>query len=197
MPAAKRERPLIDGFLSDYDFRAAYEIPVNAPAPAVYEHLLASDLHASWIVRLLISLRTGKRIPQDQPRRGFRQRFQGSGFVILAEMPDEELVIGVVGKFWRPDGGRYLDLRPDEFVGFSRPGHAKVAMNFRVRPERVESTVFSTETRILCCDRAAWWKFRAYWALVGPFSGVIRKAMLKQIKREAERAESIPEKRIT
>jgi hypothetical protein len=29
-------------------------------------------------------------------------------------------------------------------------------------------------------------KFRAYWLLVGPFSGLIRKAMLHQVKRIAE-----------
>ena len=29
-------------------------------------------------------------------------------------------------------------------------------------------------------------KFRIYWSLVGPFSGLIRKAMLKQVKTEAE-----------
>ena len=33
---------------------------------------------------------------------------------------------------------------------------------------------------------AALWKFRAYWSLVGPFSGLMRKAILKQVKTEAE-----------
>jgi hypothetical protein len=46
--------------------------------------------------------------------------------------------------------------------------------------------VLSTETRIKCFGRAALWKFRSYWSLVGPFSGLIRKAILKQVKTEAE-----------
>ncbi len=192
MPA---ERALIDEFLPDCDFRAAYEISINAPAAMVYKRVLISDFSASWIVRLLMYLRTGERILRDQSTDDLRQRFQGSGFLILGETPGEEVVIDVAGKFWRPDGGRVLDLSAGDFVGFSRPGQAKVAMNFRIRPETPDCNVLSTETRIQCCDLAAWWKFRLYWALAGRFSGVIRKAILKQVKAEAE-AERVLEERI-
>lgn len=44
----------------------------------------------------------------------------------------------------------------------------------------------STETRIKCFGSAALWKFRPYWSLVRPFSGLIRKAILKQVKTAAE-----------
>jgi hypothetical protein len=47
-------------------------------------------------------------------------------------------------------------------------------------------TVPSTETRIKCLGLAAWWKFRIYWNLVGAFSGLMRKSILKQAKTEAE-----------
>jgi hypothetical protein len=30
------------------------------------------------------------------------------------------------------------------------------------------------------------WKFRVYWSLIGPFSRLMRKAILKQVKTEAE-----------
>jgi hypothetical protein len=46
--------------------------------------------------------------------------------------------------------------------------------------------VLSTETRIKCFGRAALWKVRIYWSLVGPFSGLMRKAILKRAKTEAE-----------
>jgi transposase len=39
------------------------------------------------------------------------------------------------------------------------------------------------------------WKFRLYWSLVGPFSGFMRKAILKQVKTETEsRVEPNPPK---
>ena len=105
-------------------------------------------------------------------------RLQGTGFVILAEVPDEEIVIGVAGRFWRPDGGRCLGLTADDFAVYSRPGYAKVAWNFRLRADSPENTVLSTETRIKCFGLAALWKFRLYWSRVGPFSGLIRRQFL-------------------
>jgi hypothetical protein len=54
-----------------------------------------------------------------------------------------------------------------------------------------ESALLSTETRIKCFGAAALWKFCLYWSVVGPFSGLIRKAILKKVKTEAESSERI------
>jgi hypothetical protein len=177
----------IDEFLPNPDFAAAYEIPIHAPVSLVYERLLALDITASPIVRLLLSLRTGGRVRRPSGPGDFSRRFAGTRFVILAEVPDEEVVIGVAGRFWRPGGGRRLGLKPGDFIAFSRAGHAKAAMNFRMRSHSQGRTLLATETRIACFGPAAWWKFRLYWAVVAPFSGVIRRAILKQIRVEAER----------
>lgn len=176
----------IDEFLPNHDFSARYEIRINAPASAVYQCLLRWDFSELWLVRVLMTLRKGKCLPRNRLPGDLRRRLQGTGFVMLAEVPGDELVIGVAGQFWRPDGGRCLDLTKDEFVGFSRSGYAKVAWNFKLRAESPESTFLSTETRINCLGSAAFWKFRFYWTLVGPFSGLMRKAILKRVKIEAE-----------
>ena len=60
--------------------------------------------------------------PESRP--DLPQRLQGTGFVILDDVPGEELLIGVAGKFWRPDGGRCLDLTSGDFGGFSALGYA-------------------------------------------------------------------------
>ena len=177
---------LIDEFLPNRDFSAAYKIRVNAPTSVVYECLLRSDFSQVWLVRLLMSLRSGKWMQRDRLVSDLRQRLKGTGFVVLAEVPDEELVIGVAGRFLRPDGGRCLDLTADSFANFSTPGYAKVAWNFKLRANSPESTLLSTETRIKCFGPAALWKFRVYWSLVGPFSGLLRKAILNEVKTEAE-----------
>ena len=179
-------RSRIDGFLPTSDFRATYEIRIDAPASVVYECLLRSDFREAWLVRLLMCIRSGKRLPRNRMPGDLRQRLQGTGFVVLAEAPNEEIVIGVAGRFWRPDGGRCMELTAKDFAGFSRPSYAKVAWNFKLREESPQSTVLSTETRIKCFGQAALWKFRSYWSLVGPFSGLMRKAILKQVKTEAE-----------
>jgi hypothetical protein len=174
----------IDEFLPNYDFSARYEIRIDAPASAVYRCLLRSDFSELWLVRVLMTLRSGKRLPRNRVPSDLRRRLQGTGFVMLAEVPGDELVIGVAGRFWRPDGGRCMGLTADDFTEFSRPGYAKVAWNFKLRADSTESTVLSTETRIKCFG-AAFWKFRLYWTVVGPFSGLMRKAILKQIKTAA------------
>jgi hypothetical protein len=180
-----KARSLMDEFLPTHDFGASYEIRINATRALVYQCLIRSDFNKSWLVRLLMTIRSGKRIPRTRVPGDLPQRLQGTGFVMLAEAPGEELVIGVAGKFWRPDGGRCLDLTASDLVGFARAGYAKAAWNFRLRVES-ECTVLSTETRIKCFGRASLWKFRTYWILVAPFSGLIRKAILKQVKVEAE-----------
>jgi hypothetical protein len=173
---AAPDRPRIDAFLPTYDVSASYEVRIRAPRSVVYQCLLRSDFNDLCLVRLLMTIRTGKRPPRNRVPGALLQRLRGTGFVILDDMPGEELVIGVAGRFWRPDGGRCLDLRADDFAGFSRAGYAKVAWDFRVRTESPECTVLSTETRVKCFGRAALWKFRFYWNLVGPFSGLMRKA---------------------
>jgi len=120
-------------------------------------------------------------VPSD-----LRQRLRGTGFVILSEVPDDEIVIGVAGRFWRPDDGRCLDLTAGDFGGFARPGYAKAAWNFKLSAESPECTVLSTETRIKCLGWEALSKFRLYWGLVSPFSGLIRTAILRQVKTAAE-----------
>jgi hypothetical protein len=179
-------RSLMDEFLPNHDFSAAYEISINAPAPVVSECLLHLDFNELWLVRLLLTLRTGKRPPRNRKASDLRQRLRGTGFVILADVPNVEVVIGVAGRFWRPDGGRCLDLTAGDFCGFARAGYAKAAWNFRLRIESPECTVLSTETSIKCFGQGALWKFRIYWTFVGPFSGLMRKAILKRVKTEAE-----------
>lgn len=188
----EHQRSRIDESLPDHDFSAAYQISIKAPPPVVYQHLLVSDFNDIWIVRVLMSLRSGKQIQRDQAPIDLRQRLRGTGFFILSEVPNDELVIGVAGKFWRPDGGRCLDLTPADFGGFSRPGYAKAAWNFKLRTDVPGSTVLSTETRIKCYGRSALWRFRIYWSLISPFSGLIRKAILGRIRTESETAVSQP-----
>jgi hypothetical protein len=186
MNVPAQEPARMDEFLPVYEVSAAYEIRIHAPALVVYQCLLRCDFNQLWIVRTLMSLRSGKRLPRKRVPGDLFQRLQGTGFVMLDDVPGEEVVIGVAGKFWRPDGGRCLELTAGDFSGFARPGYTKAAWNFRFKAEASNCTVLSTETRVQCFGRAALWKFRAYWSLVGPFSGWIREAILKQVKIEAE-----------
>ena len=179
-------RSRIDEFLAIYDVSATDEIGINAPGFGGVSESPPIRLQPTVGGAVLMTIRSLRRIRRTPVASDLRQRLQGTGFVTLADVLDEEIAIGVTGKFGRPDGGRCLDLTPADFGEFCRPGYAKAAWNFWLRTESPHRTVLSTQTRIKCFGRAALWKFRLYWILVSPFSGMIRKAILKQVKTEAE-----------
>jgi hypothetical protein len=106
-----------------------------------------------------------------------------SGFVVLDEAPGDEIVLGLVGRFWSPTGG-LLRVDPAEFAGFDRPGYAVAAWNFTLRGDG--PVTLATETRVRLTDDGARRRFRPYWALVGPFSGLTRREMLRVVRRAAE-----------
>ena len=49
-----------------------------------------------------------------------------------------------------------------------------------------DKTLLSTETRILCLGPKALKRFRAYWMVIRPFSGIVRKEWLRIAKKMAE-----------
>jgi hypothetical protein len=92
----------------------------------------------------------------------------------------------VVGKFWRPTSGVH-PIEADEFAGFDTPGFAKGAWNFVVSERPARGSKVETETRVACTDDDARHRFSRYWWRIGPFSALIRRVMLREIKRDAER----------
>jgi hypothetical protein len=164
---------------------------VRASADRAYASVLDCDLGGSWMARMLFAMRglksaqaagTGGRAP-----RPVVAAFERLGFVRLFEDPPHEIVIGVVGRFWTSTG-ELRDIGRDGFASFDEAGYAKACWNFQIEPAGHDRVRVSTETRIRCLDRTSRRKFRLYWMVIGPFSGVIRKEMLREIRGRAESA---------
>ncbi len=172
----------IDEWLPEYQVSATYSLLVRASAEKTYGALTHASFSELAIVRGLMWLR-GYRLGRKNPETE-RQGGHGS-FIELAAVPPREVVLGIVGRFWRPDGGVVRGLTPAEFTDFHREGYAKAVWNFSLTPAD-DGTNLKTETRVQTFGRSATLKFRAYWLLVGPFSGLIRNAMLREVKRTAE-----------
>jgi hypothetical protein len=179
---------LIDRFLPKYDEIEHHEATVDAPTERTYRAVKELDLARSPVVLALLALRgipslfTGAVKPKR--RLGLDEILQ-SGFVVLGEEPDRELVLGIVGRFWQLSSGVHR-IETDQFTRFDRPGFAKAAWNFVVTERAGGGSTVVTETRIVCTDDEARRKFGWYWRLVGPFSALIRRVLLGQIKRDAE-----------
>ena len=62
----------------------------------------------------------------------------------------------------------------------------KAAWNLRIEATDATSCDLSTETRIQYFGDEAWRRFRLYWSLIRPFSGMLRKRLLREISRRAE-----------
>jgi hypothetical protein len=122
-----------------------------------------------------------------RPARGLRLAdFERVGFRVVAERASEEVVIGLLGRFWTPRGGLRAEVSEADFRHGPPRGLALAGWNFTACPLDEARTELATETRVWCAPDARW-KFRIYWLFVRPGSGLIRRAMLRSIRREAER----------
>ena len=184
-------------FLPVYDHHEVHALRVNADAHRCFQavkELTASDL--SPLIHILFVLRA---LPARLTGRG-RVRFAGtspvlaqaldSGFILLSEEVDREVVLGTVGRFWELTS--CLDRTPADaqaFIAFNEPGYAKAVMNFSLEEnEDGASTIVSTETRIYATDQEARRRFGRYWRIVHPGSALIRRMWLKAIKKRAEQS---------
>ena len=156
--------------LPEFDVRSRHTVRVDAPPEVVLAAAKAVTAREAPLLRLLFTLR-GLRAPGDRPvweamaRDGF-QRF-------------DDDTLAAVGKPWTLRGG----LRPaGGFREFAEPGWAKMAMDMRA-----EDGCLVTETRVRLTDEEARRRFRRYWRLVGPFSGLTRRSWLRAARRRAER----------
>jgi hypothetical protein len=182
---------LIDEVLPVFEASEFHQTTVDAPVADVYAAIRTADLGGHWVIRALLALRA---LPSRLTRRRGTTSASSpitldaivrGGFALLAEDPDHELVLGVVGQFWRPTG----NIAETDAVRFRQPlgpGMARAAWNFAVEPTGGGRTRLTTETRVQCGDAAARRSFRRYWLVVRPFSGLIRRVMLLQIARSCK-----------
>jgi hypothetical protein len=108
----------------------------------------------------------------------------GAGFRLLAETPGEEFVAGAIGKFWKPEIP-FVETSPASFAAFHEPGFGRVAWSIQVHPRpggRGGSWV-GVELRVDATDAGAWREFVPYWTLIGPFSHLIRRTLLRRLAK--------------
>ena len=179
---------LLDRFLPDPDVSKRHSIVIPAPRERVFDALLRYDFERSLVSRGLMGLRGyGGRVRRaaGRPAGSLPERLVRFGFTLLGETPGEEIVFGLVGRFWRLDGG-LRGVSAAEFESFSEPGFAKAAWNLYVGSGlHSPHCELSTETRVACFGEAARRKFLLYWRLIEPFSGSIRRSLLSGVRRLA------------
>jgi hypothetical protein len=170
---------LADEFLPRWDVASAHATLVRADPVTTFAAIKRADLSRSRVVRLLFWIRG---LPTS---RLTLASLSGAGFTLLGERPDREIVLGIAGRFWMPDGD-LLPITPESFTGALEPEAVKAVWGFRVEPAGSGRTRLRTFTRVQATDAPARRWFRLYWFCVAPFSSLIRRAVLALIRREAE-----------
>jgi hypothetical protein len=174
----------------------ATSIVVAAPPSAVWraiEEVRLDDLRATQLLMGIRSL-PARVLHRGSLRRGRRratapliEAMAAGRFIVLHREPEAILTLGLVGQFWRLDGGDDADVdSAAEFVAFDQPGFVKAAIDFQLEPVD-GGTRLVTHTCNRATDQATAQRFGWYWLLIGPGSKAIRLDILHAVRRRAER----------
>ncbi|HEY4993935.1 MAG TPA: hypothetical protein VII33_17820 [Nakamurella sp.] len=174
----------LDDFLPNFDFGERHQRHIQASPESAWRALTEITLGQLSITRPLVAVRnlgsSGSRL--DQPL--FRH---GPLTMVLMNAP-WYAVGGFISRPWQRSPTRQAITSLDELMAFDEPGWAVCLTDFRLRPTD-RGTLLTTETRVACTDRRARRRFRLYWLLIRPFSGLIRRDMLSAAGRIAVAAE--------
>jgi hypothetical protein len=181
-------RSQLDRYAPAHEFGELHAIRVRAPRGRIYRAIKEVTAGEITFFRALTWIRRCGRPgpenilnpPRQEPLLDVAVR---TGFLVLADEPDREIVVGAV--VISPPGTKQ-PATPEQFKALDEPGIAKAVMNFLLEDEG-EACLVSTETRIHATDAAARRRFAIYWRLIYPGSALIRRMWLRAIKRRAER----------
>jgi hypothetical protein len=178
----------LEEFAPAYQFSEVHRVRIRAPRSRIYRSIKEVTAGEITLFRALTWIRRFGRAgsesilnpPRHDPLLEVATR---TGFLLLADDPERELVFGIVviapASVKRP-------TTPEQFKELKASGVAKTVMNFRIEDAGDGAWLVSTETRVHATDAAAERRFGRYWSLIRPGSGFIRRMWLRAIKRRAE-----------
>lgn len=198
---------LLDELMPRCDATRVEHRVVDGPPESVYDAVRRADFMRTWrenrAARVLIGARVMvERVAArvrgteyrdvDEPESMRLADLGAHGeWVLLGEDPPQEIAFGTVGRFW---AGETVWRESDaaELPGFAEPGWAKIFCNFSLRPYGEHQTLVSYEARTQATDAAAHAGFMRYWRFASPMAGVVLRAQLSEVAREAESPTAAP-----
>jgi hypothetical protein len=109
------------------------------------------------------------------------------GWVLLDQRNEDEIALGLVGKFWRPVIEFAAVRSPAQFADFAEPGFAKTIYALSLRALDDERTLLRGVMRTATTDAHARQWFRRYWTLgVGSGAHVLVNGLLDVTRELAE-----------
>jgi hypothetical protein len=189
--AAQGPPLLIDQFLPRYDFAIVHAQVFGVPPQVclraarnldLFRHPAIKVLLDSWALPQRAARRlTGRRDGGDRlPAATFRvEDMTRYGWDLLGENLSE-IVLGQISRPWKAaSGAAGPAAAPAAFAAYDKPGYAKIALSLRADPRGTTSSILTMETRVALTDPASLRRFRRYWMVIGPFSGLLRRVALR------------------
>ena len=172
----------LDELLPQWHWRLRATAWVDAPASEVFlafEQVTLSELPGAAHVR-------EREVKRDRTGVTMLHDLLDQGFFLLHEEPDQELVLGRVGQFWRPGASSALPVTGRRaFMAFDEAGYAKAAFSLTVT-QLDRGSMAAVESRVLATDEHTHREFNRYW-LVGSWANPAgRKQLLDAVRQRAE-----------
>jgi hypothetical protein len=194
----------IDDYLPTYDVSDSVATVVNADVATTWSALMEVDLidvgRQRRAVGMLSALRAlpemvtrllhGESIPAAPDHLRLRDSAKVppalGGWVLLYERPNEEIALGLIGKFWLPVI-EYATVDGESFRDFAQPGYAKTVYALSVRALDGDRTLLTGVVRTGTTDASARRWFRSYWTFgVGSGAHVLVNGLIETAKEIAE-----------
>ena len=188
-PAEDEADALLDVFMPKYDVAERHHVGVGAPAAVTFESLMDLDLEDSLLIRAIFKGREmllGADADEASRTRGLVALTKELGWVVLADMPGHEIVMGAVTRPWEPNVV-FRGIAPEYFAAFNEPDYVKIVWTLRADAISRFSSIARSETRAVATDASARRKFRWYWARFSAGIVLIRELSMRIVKREAEK----------
>ncbi|WP_187776129.1 DUF2867 domain-containing protein [Antrihabitans cavernicola] len=179
---------LVDRYLHAPQIFERHAITIDAPADRVWAAVDQVGMGDIPVVKVLMGIRIAlSRIIGGSRSEGSRSEGIAEPLFTLLCRSDTEVVYGVVARFWAVGHEtRRTDIdTADKFLAFAEPDFAKATYSFRIETDQAGRIRLSTETRVRTTDEASFRAMQRYWLLIGPFSGLIRILLLREIRRQA------------
>ncbi len=177
----------LNSFLPDYFLCEVHHLALRSSPAETFRKFCEFDMCEIPWIRNLFELRTILDRKKSLSHLTLRDAYQNGEFILLEEIPDEELVVGAVGKFWRPSIA-FKKIDPSAYAEFHKAGFAKVAWSLRCEPRIGGGTLSTFELRVGANDSISAAKMRAYYSLIGPFSRKIRTTINRLMEKLLDNA---------
>jgi hypothetical protein len=198
--AAGARPMLIEDALPEFDAVRREHAVISGSRDAVWSAVVCADFLDAWRDNRVVAALFGMRSAAERAVSAVQGRdyteppvpeslrladMEHSGeWVLLGEDPPREIAFGAIGRFWAGETA-WLDIDADDFAAFDKPGFARIACNFSLRPYGRAATLVTYEVRTQATDCASSRAFLRYWKPLSPFIGVVMRSQLTVIAKEA------------